>query len=253
MSKETDIKIGLSFLDEYEQEFENRIGNYIAVQKSIRLLSSLGGPFSGEAGRFGSWISSMEEKLNLAERKLTDSNEGLAKLYFLRAVNEAVLGDSSISKRRRRVIEFYNQALELGYKPESRIYYRMAVTNQVLEGKKEDIISNYEKVVDLAGIDSKLGIESAKEIEKLKAQTGGGCFIATAVYDSYEAPEVLILREFRDDVLLTSTLGKIFVKFYYFVSPPFSDFLRNKSKLKVLFRENILAPFVKYVENNLNK
>jgi hypothetical protein len=46
-----------------------------------------------------------------------------------------------------------------------------------------------------------------------------GCYIATAVYGSYDCPEVWVLRRFRDQFLLRSSFGKVFVKMYYFVSP----------------------------------
>lgn len=94
-----------------------------------------------------------------------------------------------------------------------------------------------------------------KEVEKIKNQKDkkGGCFIATAVYNSYEAPEVLILRKFRDDILLSSKIGQFFVKFYYSFSPPIAKLLSNKSLLKVIVKKYILTPFVKYVENKLNK
>ena len=91
MSQETDVKIGLSFLDEYEQEFKKRIGDYIAVREPIQLTGELGGPFNDTAAHFGMWQSDMREKLKIAENKLQNSNEGLAKLYFLRALHEAVL------------------------------------------------------------------------------------------------------------------------------------------------------------------
>lgn len=47
----------------------------------------------------------------------------------------------------------------------------------------------------------------------------GNCYIATFVYGSYEASEVLTLRKFRDEKLLTNHIGKVFVKFYYKTSP----------------------------------
>ena len=47
----------------------------------------------------------------------------------------------------------------------------------------------------------------------------GGCYIATCVYGSYDCPEVWTLRRYRDQVLLTTNAGKIFVKTYYAVSP----------------------------------
>ena len=48
---------------------------------------------------------------------------------------------------------------------------------------------------------------------------GGGCYIATCVYGSYEAPEVLTLRRFRDEVLAKHLPGRAFIRCYYAVSP----------------------------------
>ena len=50
-------------------------------------------------------------------------------------------------------------------------------------------------------------------------QSGGGCYIATAVYGSYDCPEVWTLRRYRDNVLFKSWYGRRFIKLYYFVSP----------------------------------
>ena len=46
-----------------------------------------------------------------------------------------------------------------------------------------------------------------------------GCYIATCVYGSYDAPEVLTLRRFRDEVLQRSVFGRAFIRCYYAVSP----------------------------------
>lgn len=47
----------------------------------------------------------------------------------------------------------------------------------------------------------------------------GACFVATAVYGSYDCPQVWVLRRFRDEVLLQTLCGALFVKTYYAVSP----------------------------------
>lgn len=75
-----------------------------------------------------------------------------------------------------------------------------------------------------------------------------GCFIATACYDSYSAPEVLILRQFRDNILLKSIIGRAFVTFYYAVSPRLADFIAARDGLKKLVRSILVAPAVKWAE-----
>ena len=46
-----------------------------------------------------------------------------------------------------------------------------------------------------------------------------GCYIATCVYGSYDCPEVLVLRRFRDNVLRRYAAGRMFVRGYYAISP----------------------------------
>jgi ribosomal protein L7/L12/tetratricopeptide (TPR) repeat protein len=47
----------------------------------------------------------------------------------------------------------------------------------------------------------------------------GGCYIATAVYGSYDCPQVWTLRRYRDDILSKSWQGRVFTWLYYKVSP----------------------------------
>ena len=51
------------------------------------------------------------------------------------------------------------------------------------------------------------------------AMGGGGCFIATAVYESSNHHHVITLKKFRDRILLKSWVGRLFVKFYYVIGP----------------------------------
>lgn len=72
---------------------------------------------------------------------------------------------------------------------------------------------------------------------------GGGCFIATAAYGSYLEPQVMVLREFRDRYLLSNAPGRLFVAFYYKVSPPLADIISRHPALKTAARI-ILTPIV---------
>jgi cold shock CspA family protein len=58
-----------------------------------------------------------------------------------------------------------------------------------------------------------------------------GCFIATAVYQNPDAREVVELRRFRDEFLMTSRLGRGFVKLYYTISPAIASYLVSRRRL----------------------
>jgi hypothetical protein len=76
----------------------------------------------------------------------------------------------------------------------------------------------------------------------------GGCFIATAAYGTSTAEQINVLREFRDVVLLESTVGSQFVTLYYQLSPPIADFISGSSFLRTLVREFLVDPIVWVVE-----
>jgi hypothetical protein len=65
---------------------------------------------------------------------------------------------------------------------------------------------------------------------------GSGCFIATAAYGSGLAPEVALLRDFRDRYLLTNRPGQVFVDWYYAVSPPVAAFIAGHESLRTAVR-----------------
>ena len=67
-----------------------------------------------------------------------------------------------------------------------------------------------------------------------------GCFIATAAYGTPMAAEIQILREFRDEYLLTNPLGQGLVEVYYTISPPIADFITEHPRLKPIVRAELM-------------
>ena len=53
----------------------------------------------------------------------------------------------------------------------------------------------------------------------------------------------MVLRQFRDEHLLTNEAGKVFVNLYYTYSPPIADFISKHTVLKMLTRW-FLTPMV---------
>lgn len=69
------------------------------------------------------------------------------------------------------------------------------------------------------------------------------CFIATAAYGSKFEPHVATLRQFRDQYLMTHSLGKSFVRFYYNVSPTIADWIAASESRRAVTRWS-LTPVV---------
>ena len=78
---------------------------------------------------------------------------------------------------------------------------------------------------------------------KAVQQPKSGCFIATAVYEDADAQQVRSLRAFRDDFLLRSYPGRLFVRAYYRFSPSAARLISKHGALRRLGR-TVLQPIV---------
>jgi len=74
------------------------------------------------------------------------------------------------------------------------------------------------------------------EPESLPPARIGGCLIATATYGSELAPQVQLLREIRDNIILQTQSGTSFMtafnQFYYSFSPAVADYERENAVFK---------------------
>ncbi|MFN3861906.1 MAG: CFI-box-CTERM domain-containing protein [Roseateles sp.] len=67
-------------------------------------------------------------------------------------------------------------------------------------------------------------------------KSSAGCFIATAVYPDPDAPQLGVLRRYRDQSLMQSAPGRVGVNLYYRLSPPVADWLSRHPRCAALVR-----------------
>ncbi|HJJ21293.1 MAG TPA: peptidylprolyl isomerase, partial [Nitrosopumilus sp.] len=97
-------------------------------------------------------------------------------------------------------------------------------------------ITKFNKSLDSFKILSQDNTNVEISTETLDEEKGGGCLIATATYGSELAPQVQLLREIRDNQLLNTESGTVFMKtfneFYYSFSPIIADYERENPYFK---------------------
>ena len=97
----------------------------------------------------------------------------------------------------------------------------------------------------LAGLTEKDESEKKETLTPLQTEPnlGGGCLIATATFGSELAPQVQQLRELRDNSLLQTNSGMIFMnsfnQFYYSFSPAIADLERENPLFKEVVKFSI--------------
>ena len=79
------------------------------------------------------------------------------------------------------------------------------------------------------------------------SSSSGGCYIATMVYGDYNHPQVMVLRSYRDEVLLSNIAGKILVRLYYSISPILVKVLKNNQLINIGIR-NILNQIIRKIQ-----
>lgn len=138
-------------------------------------------------------------------------------------------------------MQYIDRSLELY--PDSPVYLNLqALLLWEGKGSKEEAAKILEKAAALNPRD--ITIQN-----NLNAIKSSGCFIATAAFGTPLSLEVDVLRKWRDQRLLTSSLGRLFVDFYYLVSPSVANFIAPRPTAKRIMRW-LLSPLVKNLAQN---
>ncbi len=69
-----------------------------------------------------------------------------------------------------------------------------------------------------------------------RPKPSGACYVATAVYGSYDCPQVWTLRRFRDNTLAETWYGRLFIHTYYAVSPTLVKWFGHTEWFKKLWK-----------------
>ena len=64
----------------------------------------------------------------------------------------------------------------------------------------------------------------------------GGCYVATAVYGSYDCPQVWTLRRYRDYTLAQTWYGRLFIMLYYSISPTLVKWFGSTNWFKKMWK-----------------
>lgn len=161
-------------------------------------------------------------------RHVIESDPHNAEAFFGMYICETVVAEyySKLNAGMERCwLDYYNSISEAEEK-----YAKRAI--QYADSAHKEI---YSKLINERHSDAERRIHELDEHSK-NSGCLGGCYIATAVYGSYQAPEVLILRKYRDEVLSNSLVGRAFIKSYYFLSPPVAKWLKNAGAINRIVR-----------------
>ncbi len=91
-------------------------------------------------------------------------------------------------------------------------------------------------------------VNPEEQIQMDNKTNGNGCYVATAVYGSYDCPEVWTLRRFRDFSLDSTWYGRTFIRGYYAISPTLVKWF-GKSKAFKSILSKPLSFLVSYLQN----
>ena len=186
------------------------------------------------------------------EQQLPDLRKG-ANLPTFGGLIDDVLSDLSPAEE----AEFRREVLKKGIELEVK-RREQADTYRIARQELDDLSDRLEDASRHTGFNSgfkiKQEFKTASGKAQVTARSGRACFIATVVYGSVDAAQVRYLRAYRDQVLIRTSAGDRFVRWYYENGPQMAHFLNRHPWLyrPTKFGLNCMIGLIKAVMGNLS-
>jgi len=173
---------------------------------------------------------------------------GISIKEIVKTLPSPIITDSKIYSLFFGALAYEKSGEDLKQKACLKLLYSLYNSVNLLNDRGVDVLNRgIEKYVQIA---EKEGVEELNNIDVNNVKfKNSGCFIATAIYGSPYANEVVILKEFRDNWLLNFKLGKAFVTFYYWISPPIANQISKSNSLQVFTKSMLIIPLIKFAKH----
>lgn len=193
-----------------------------------------------------SLIKSTKEKIAIEKNKPMATGE----LYAVRSIGDTAdryKANNSICNEAISAISFAQKAFDYSKEIEVKKDYINLIDKFLTEVNNEIHKDFMDKIISIRSS----VVEEVKKVDSTyisaSPQKSDGCYIATHIYGSYDNQSVVILRRYRDEILRVSYIGRLFICFYYLISPKLVSILYNSNKINLIIKRFILNPFVKHL------
>lgn len=185
--------------------------------------------------------------------------------------NTPIKQDITIEKAQQTRDSETNTETILPTKYKRKDYESMSLRELQTEIHKDEVLSSEEraalksayrtKISSMIRCHSKLEIDSPQDkLNKVlptntstSKQKSEGCYIATMAYGSYDHPQVMVLRWYRDNVLKRTSWGRLFILIYYYISPKLVIVLKRHNAINKIIRYILDKKVQRIIERKSNK